>query len=347
LKKRILIPAIFIVLAALAILFYWLWQKNNYVGSIGKEKVSKAEYIVFLRAQANLFLDENQVYETTGKMEFWDKEIGGKNTKDIVRERTADKLIEFKVQLARARKAGMRLERRELEDVKDYIEQLMDSASPSKNEKEREREFVKMFGVTPREYEEVYRNVRIVRKYATQEINSMEPSEDEMLSYYRENRDFIDNFTIRDILFATVNLKTGAELSEEEKLKAGSRALQVLQLLQEGIDAEQLALDHSDDPKVGANKGQFTFKIPRDRQNEIESWTMKSKPGDTGIVQAFNGYHVLKLEKRSAYEEVKQDVAQMLAEEKYKKMLESLRKDPANEFVITNREFIDSIEFSF
>ncbi len=227
------------------------------------------------------------------------------------------------------------------------MQQLLSSASVSKNNREREEEFVKMFGVSSREYEDVYKKVRLIRKLIAREIEAIESSEDEMIDYYEKNKDYVDDFTIRDILFATIDLKTGEELSEEEKIKAGNRAFFVLQEMQDGVDAGQLALENSDDPNVKTNNGQFTFKVPMDIQNEIESWALKSQPGDTGVVQTVHGYHVLKLEKRSGYEEVKQDVAEFLAGEKYLRMLELQRNDPDNEFIIKDRKFIDSIDFSF
>lgn len=346
-KKRILIPAAFIVVAAAAILFYFLWQNNSIIGTVGNEKVTKAEYIVFFRAQANLFLSENQIFGTTEKEEFWKEEIDGKSTKDIVKERTASKLTEFKIQLKRAKETGVKLDKRDLKDVEDYMEQLMDSASVSENKGEREKDFVKMFGVSSKEYEEVYKKVKLVRKLVLDEVDAIELSEDEIHEYYEKNKDYIDNFTIRDILVATMDLTTGELMSEEEMINAGNKAFQALQKLEGAKDADDIAIEYSDDPNVRKNKGLFTFKIPMDRQNEIERWTLGSKPGDTGVVQDYNGYHVLKLEKRSSYEEVKQDAAQMLAEEKYLQILAGQRDDPANEFKIKDKEFIDSMDFSF
>lgn len=346
-KKRIIITAVSVVLIAAAILFYFLWQKSVCVGTIAGEKVTEAEYTVFLRAQASIFLYENDIYETTEKEEFWKKDIDGKSTRDIVKERTADKLKELKIQLKKAKESGVKLDKDELASAKDYVQTLLDGSSESKGSKEREGEFVKKFGVSSADYERVYKEVVLIRKMISQEIEGIVSSEEEMAAYYEENKDYIDDFTIRDILFATVDLESGEELSEEEKIESGNKAVLVLQKIQDGEDIEKLALENSDDSNVKSNKGQYTFKVNKDSQDEIERWTLNSMLGDMGIVQTLHGYHVLKLEKRSEYEEVKQYVGELLAEEKYLKSLELQRNDPVNEFKIKDSEFIDSIDFSF
>ncbi len=342
---NIVIPAAVLIIIFLSTAFSnFTISGEDYIADIGGEKVTKAEYMIMLQVQRDKLLAENNKLEQNEKREFWKTRLDGKLPADIVKDSTLDKIKEMKIQLIKARENSIFPDKGDEDKARAYVDDLKLGLSGSKDGDVLEAEFIKKFGVTGKEYEAVYKEVLLIRKLVAGEAEKMQISEEEIKSYYDKYKDELDNYTVRDILFATVDLETSEALSDDKVREAQRRAVETLNKAKAGADLEALAIDNSDDPDVETNKGLYTFKIQAQNKNEIDDWALKAKAGDMAIVQTFYGYHVVKLEKRSAYDEVKSDAREVLFEGKYLELLDSWKKEAKYSVNIKNQKYLDSMD---
>ena len=76
---------------------------------------------------------------------------------------------------------------------------------------------------------------------------------------------------------------------------------------------------------------------------EFEDWSFDSRVGDVGLVKTEFGYHVMKLEGKTSFDDIRAQVEKDLVGEIYAEQLAQWKKDPRYKLVINNSVF-DSIK---
>lgn len=304
------IIAAVLVVAVIAVVIIFSLSSGE-VGKVGSESISKQEYLVLSRFNMNSFLQQN-VQSTQDPSKYdWNQKYQDSTAKEQIKKATLDSIQEIKIQLIKAKEAGIKLDDTDLKNVDDAINQRIQSANGSRTEAD--KQIKQDYGVSLSEYKEVYKELVLSQKYIEGERNKVKITDDEVKKQYDDHKADYDKVTVTHILIATQDLNTGAPFSEGKKAEAKKKAEDLLKQVQEGADMQALAEKNSDDKGQDGtvnNKGVYTFgkgeMVP-----QFEDWAFAShKAGDTGIVETSYGYHVVRFEKKeeSKFDDVKETI---------------------------------------
>jgi parvulin-like peptidyl-prolyl isomerase len=164
-------------------------------------------------------------------------------------------------------------------------------------------------------------------------------TDQEAKAFYDENAkdfDLPETVRIRHILIATLDLRTGAELSADQKAGKHKEAEAVLKRARAGEDFAELAIAFSNDARSRAWGGSYTFSRGQ-MLAEIETAAFSMKTNQVSdIITTTNGYHVIKLlEKIPAHKidypavaaDIKSTLAQRAIQQQFPDYIDQLRKE--------------------
>jgi foldase protein PrsA len=340
-KKIIAIVSVLVVLlGALGWLYYI--NATNYVATIKGEKITTDEFNFFL-GSTKLEMEQNANVDVTSQSAlkaFWDTKIEGMDAREYAKQQALNSAKDYKIQLIKAKEKGLKLDKGEIEETKVIFDQIKkDMASRYGGDAKGEEAFKKDYNISYKKYEKILKNLRLIYKYVEEELPTFNVTEEEMEEYYKESPNTVDRVKVRRIMFATRDLKTGKEYTNEEKKDIKAKAQKVLEKIKSGEDAEKLALEHSNDPSIQENKG--LIEVTAQDQSSIpgfQEWVLEHKPGDADILESEFGYFVVKVEERTTYDDVKDAVKEAVQTKKYLERLENWAKE--SEFDVIKKENI-------
>lgn len=332
-KSKNLIIGIIAAVAIIAIgIVAWVLYSSSmsYVAKVDNLKITKQEYLVFSKFNMSQFL--TSINSTDVDKYDWKTKINGNTdtAKDQVKKSTLDNTQEIKIQLVKAKEAGITLDAADLKKIDEVITQrITESGSKAAAEKS----IMDAYGVSLSDYKEVYKDLVITQKYISAERAKVKVSDDEIKKEYNDNKADYDKVTVTHILISTVDAN-GAPVSAGKKAEAKKKADDILVKVKAGEDVKALAEKYSEDPGVKDNKGEYTFgkgqMVP-----EFEEWAFKSHTaGDADIVETSYGYHVIKFQKReeTPFDTVKDGIKNALIGSKFNdefpKRMDAWKKEP-------------------
>lgn len=341
-KKRLIyiIAAVVLVLGAAAAATVYYYNSNSYVASVAGEKITKTEYLFFLGVVKEQMLSEANVSSTdAGK--FWTTNIEGKSAQEVAKDKALETAKEIKIQIIKAKENKIALDSSEISDINSKVDKMV---SQLNGRDAANKEIQSKYGISLDDYIKIYKEYMLVNKYAQAEQKKIDISDDQAKKYYQtdNNRDKVDKVTVRHILFSILD-KDQKPLPEDKQKEAQKKANDILAKVRAGGDMKALANQYSEDPGVKENGGEYTFSINDSYVQEFKDWAFKAKVGETGIIKSDYGYHVMKLEKRTAFNDVKDAVKESVRNDEYNKKLEEWKKDSKYN-VVKNQKVLDSIK---
>ncbi len=326
------IIAAILVVAVIAVVVIFSMSSGD-VGKVGELSITKQEYLVLSKFNMNSFLQSTQSQDPT-KFD-WNQKYQGSTAKEQIKKSTLDSIQEIKIQLIKAKEAGVKLDKTDLENIDKAIDQRIQNAGGSRAEAE--KQLKNDYGVSLADYKEVYKELVLSQKYIESERNKVKITDEEIKKQYDEHKADYDKVTVTHILIATQDLQTGAAFTEGKKKEAKEKADNLLKQIQEGADMQALAEKNSDDKGQDGtvnNKGVYTFG-KGEMVSQFEDWAFANrKAGDTGVVETSYGYHVMKFEKReeTKFDDVKDKIKSTILETRFtdeflKKKLDSWKKE--------------------
>lgn len=175
------------------------------------------------------------------------------------------------------------------------------------------------FGVKYSQVKNIFRDSVKAQKYFEKLISDMQVAEDELKTYYEENKDSFDYNTVRHILIA---VDEDAEDSVVEEKKKTAQSL--LDRVNNGEDFAELAKKYSEDPGSAENGGLYDVKKGQ-MVEEFEEWTFSHNVGDTGIIRTQYGFHVMKLDGiTNTFDALKDKVENSFKVKKYQTALQEI-----------------------
>jgi parvulin-like peptidyl-prolyl isomerase len=170
-------------------------------------------------------------------------------------------------------------------------------------------------------------------------------TDQEARKFYDENPtrfEAPDTVRASHILLSTVDPKTGAALTPDQKAARRKEAEALLKRARAGEDFAKLAREYSDDTVSKARGGEYTFAhggmVP-----EVEAAAFAMNPNQIGdIVTSSYGYHIIKVsEKIPAHKvefadtvsDIKDGLAQQAIEQQFPAYIASLRKEAGVEIL--------------
>ncbi|ACL77381.1 peptidylprolyl isomerase [Ruminiclostridium cellulolyticum] len=325
------IIAAVLVVAVIAVVVIFSMSSGD-VGKVGELSITKQEYLVLSKFNMNSFLQNAQSADPA-KFD-WNQKYQGSTAKEQIKKATLDSIQEIKIQLIKAKEAGIKLEKTDLDNIEAAINQRIQNAGGSRSQAD--KQLKQDYGVSLADYKEVYKELVLSQKYIESERNKVKVPDEEVKKQYDDHKADYDKVTVTHILIATQDLQTGAAFTEGKKKEAKDKAENLLKQIQEGADMQALAEKNSDDKdQNGAvnNKGVYTF-VKGQMVPQFEDWAFANrKAGDTGIVETSYGYHVMRFEKReeTKYDDVKDQIKSTILNKKFEdefltKKLDSWKK---------------------
>ncbi|WP_038287120.1 peptidylprolyl isomerase [Acetivibrio straminisolvens] len=348
-KKKAVIAVIAVLAVALAVgCGVWYSYATSYVATVAGEKITSKEYKYFLGSVKIQMENDAQLEDQASKEAFWDSKIEGVDARELAKQRALDSCKEFKIQLLKAKEKGLFLNDKDMQEVENSITTLLSQMAQfnqaAKNTGVKimsaEEMFKDTYGINIEEYKEILKDLRLVFKFVEDEQKKISVTEEELENRYNENKDTFDKITIRHIIFYTVNPKTEVSLSAEDKQKLYDKAKDALQKVNKGEDMEALALELSEDSGVEGNKGLLELnytKASEPKLADLVKWAFEHKVGDTDIVETDYAYHVVRLEKRTEYKDVVQNVKNVILAEKYNNILKEWTEE--SQYDLKENEF--------
>jgi len=319
---------IFIILAAIAvaagIVFYYILDSGSYVAKVGGQKIKNYEYVFFLRTQKKVTEAEAGVTDEQGRKELWATAVDGEDPVAIVMNQALENAKEFKVQLIKAKQANFKLTDSERREINQYLNNWL------KNEENRNY-VLNELGISLSQFKDIMVKSQLVSRFSydfmQKNSDAVTVSDDEIREYYSENRKSLDDVTVTYIF-----ISTGDNVSSEQEEEKRELAEELLRRIEQGEDMPSLAREFSDDPEAEETGGKYTFKYSSEYYSqEVKDWAFGAKIGDMGIVQARDGYYVIKLEDRSSFEDKRELARSELKAGKLNEYYQSKLKEWVND----------------
>jgi foldase protein PrsA len=322
-----------VIIAAVILFVLQPWAVN--VASVDNLKITKYEYTFFTKFNMSQFLSSNSINSTPEQYK-WNTKVGTETAKDQVKKSTLENIQEFKIQLIKAKDAGIKLDATDLKNVDDAINQQITQYG-SRNAAEAG---VKTdYGITLSELKEIYRNLTLTQKYRADLLKDVKVSDEDVKKYYDDNKKNFDKVTVTHILIKTVD-DNNAPVSEGKKAEAKKKADDILARVRAGEDVKKLATEFSEDKPAVTTKdspgyeGEYTFGRG-EMVSEFEKWAFDDarKEGDSDVVETQFGFHVMQFHKRTetSFDDLKESIKPSLLQQKqteeYSKKLDEFKKD--------------------
>lgn len=254
--------------------------------------------------------------------------------KHMVRKQAADTLLQTRLLLKAARKAGITVSEEEMKNRFNHVKSSLGSP-------EQFQSFLTRASLTEESFKDQIYETAIVDRYLENTLKDLpETSEEEAKKFFLEN---VENFKRPERAKAShilIQFPQGA--TQEEKDAAKKKAEELLKKLKEGADFAELAKENSDCPSSerGGDLGFFTRgrMVP-----EFEDAAFALEKGEiSDIVETKFGYHIImKTDHRESgtatFNEVKEQLMQNLTQKKKSDrvhdLIESLKKGSEIEYV--------------
>ena len=295
--KRLLAIILAVVVVVAGIVYYFI-DSRSYVAKVGGQKIKTYEYVFFLRAQKQVTESEAGVTSEQEKKELWETAVDGEDPVVIVMNQALENAKEFKVQIIKAQQAKFKLSDTERKEINQYLNSWLENT-------ENRNYVTNEIGISLSQFKDLMMKSQLVSRFAydymQKNSDAVTVSDEDVQKYYSENRKKIDDVTVRHIL-----ISVDENMNEKQKTEKMKLAEELLERIENGEDMAALAREYSDDPGSKDTGGVYTFKYSEPYAQEFKDWAFTAEPGETGIVETRFGYHIMRLEDRSTFEDKKE-----------------------------------------
>lgn len=304
---------------------YCVIDSRSYVAKVGGKKIKNYEYVFFLRAQKQVTESEAGVTSDEEKKELWETAVDGEDPIVIVMNQALENAKEFKVQIIKAEQAKFKLSNSERKEINQYLNSWL--------ENDKNRNYVtNEIGITLSQFKDMMMKSQLVSRFSydfmQKNSDAVTVSDEEVQKYYFDNRKNLDDVTVCHILISVEE-----NMSDDQKIQKKNLAEELLERIRNGEDMPALVREYSDDPGSKNNGGVYTFKYSEPYAAEFKEWAFNARIGDTGIVKTQFGYHIMRLEDRSTFQDKKELARSELKANKlneyYQNVVKEWLNDPA------------------
>ncbi len=346
-KKNMSIIIVVATLLLLAAVIFGINYLNatNYVATMAGEKITNAEYNFFL---ASVKMEMENEADEASKEGMWNNSVFVEDAK----KEALNRAKEFKIQVIKAKEQGVTLGSEDMKYVDSVIQNFLSDAMQSLSgsgvssanlQKEAEKEFKNTYRVSTKQYRKILEQFMLVSNFAEQEQEQLDADEGEIKTYYDENTEDFEMYTLRHIMFFTVDTETGLLYEEDKLAEIKAKAEDTMQKVKDGEDMAELAKELSDDPYVQDSEGMLTV-YKGSGYDSIEEWAFSGKDeGDIGILETEYSYHVIRVERKSTYDDMKENVRNVVIANKYEAIVDEWAKDPKYD-VVKNGNVLDKVK---
>ncbi|MCL2163724.1 MAG: peptidylprolyl isomerase [Oscillospiraceae bacterium] len=304
------------------------------VAWFGRERVTIPEFNYFL-SEAKAQLQQQNIADYSDEESYWLSNIGGMTLIEHAKENALINARDTKVGAAKAKERGISLTDEEKNSVNSVIDSMISSAGGDRvlagvNIKA-------AYGATLNEihkiYEQMYLSQSLMRVMADEIVVTDEEAE------ARYNADIVnyDTVTVRHILISMY----GTEEDPRTEEQSAVLAYETLARVDAGEDFAELVLELSEDENSLGTGGEYTFSRNDGFSEPFVEWAFAASVGETGVVEAEYGYHVMRLESKQiqTFEDAKDNVILVIKNEILSNQIDEWASDPKYETRLNDRVY--------
>ena len=227
----------------------------------------------------------------------------GRTTGEVIREDILDNLITNQVVINAAKDV-------DLGDLDGKAQEQIDLEKEYTGE-EQFKATLESLGVTEEQYKRILKDNLTITEYRDKKMGEYEVTDEEIQSFYDENKDYLNEVEARHILVET----------EEE-------ANNVLKRLEAGEDFAALAKELSKDPGSAIQGGNLGYFSQGTMVEDFDNFAFSGNVGDISEpIESEHGFHIIEITgSKNSLEDYREDIVKAIQSEKFSKELEELEK---------------------
>lgn len=357
--NRIKIISIVVVLLIAAIIYYFV-DSSGYVATVDGNRISRSEFQFFLKQQVTYVEYMEELNTDAEKKEYWTTPSDGQDPWENAKSKALDFSKEYMIQLIKAQEMGLKVN----SDIKSQAESYISSMKGSLTNRQFHEYVKSAYGITPDELQKIYENLTLIDdfkdKYLDENYVAEEITEEQVKARYDEDPKKFDNVDISYISLYKYDDK-GNDLTEEQLNEKRKTAETVLDKIKDGEDIGDLIKEYSEDytaqetaddsdedtDKDNIGKATIRYSESSSIKNLID-WVFSNKPGDSGIVETDHAIYVVKIESRTDFDDLKDQIKTTMAQEAEEKFYDDALNSWSLESkynIIKNERVYDSISY--
>jgi foldase protein PrsA len=317
-RQKIIITVSILLVVAIV---YYLVDSGSYVASVNGHRISKAEYQFFLSQQQSSTEQENAIGEKSDaeKKAFWLNTVDGQNPWEKAKSSALDSSKDYMIQLIKAQERGLKVN----SEIKSEVSSFMESTKSQlgiTTDKQFATYVNSVFKITPNQFRDVSEKLMLIDKfkqaYLSDNYKPAEITDEDVRKYYDKDPKQFDTADIRYIYLSKLDDK-GNKLPDDQISAKQKKAEEALSKIKQGGDIEKIIAEYTEQKATDSTSsqplGSFTG-FSYYKGSELAEWVFSKKPGDSGIIDLDEQFIVVKIDKRTAFDDVKSAVKTTMQE---------------------------------
>jgi foldase protein PrsA len=356
-EKRITRIIVTIVIVLLAIGVYYFIDSGSYVATVNGQRISKPVYQFFLQQQLSATEYEEGLTTQEEKDKFWTTIADGQDPYETAKREALNYSKEFMIQYIKAQEMGLKVDAA----TKQQVASLIDSIRSQLTDKQ----FKETYKVTVSELQSIYEIFNVIDKFKSRYIEENfeveDYTEEQVKAEYNEDPKLYDSADISYIILYKTN-ENGESLSDAEIAEKKEKASEALSKIKQGEPIDKIIAEYTEEKSASSETGNGQESLGkasiRYSQNSmfqyylewnVLEWVFDNKPGDVDIVEGDYSIYVVKIEDKTAFEDVKDEVRGVMeynaSQEFYNNALESWGLEFKYN-IIKNERVYDAISYN-
>ncbi len=337
-----------LVLAGMLVVLLGAWlftDSQSFVAKVDGRRIRNDEYQYFLKLQQSEVESREGLTAKTDeeRKAYWAQDaVGGENPILSAKNAALDNAKEYAIQLQKARDMGLSVDETIRKNVETRIAGIKESLGDSFASN------LEGMGLTEARYTDILRNYHLIEnfrtRYLAENYKAAEITDDAVKALYEKDPNAYDSVSTRILYLAKTNAEDNTALDEATIAQKKKLAESLLERIKAGGDMETLVKENSDNESAKEDGGMqdFTYSM-QPYMPEVVDWAFAAKTGEAGIVDTTYGLFVMRVEKRTGYDDAKEGIRSDLASQAeqafYNAALDGWMKEPQYNVVLKERIF--------
>ena len=337
-----------LVLAGILVLLLGAWiftDSQSFVAKVDGRRVRNDEYQYFLKLQQSEVESKEGLTAKTDeeRKAYWAQDaVNGENPILSAKNAALDNAKEYAIQLQKAKDMGLSVDDTIRTNVDTRIAGIKESLGDAFASN------LEGMGLTEARYTDILRNYHLIEnfrtKYLAENYKAAEISDDAVKAVYDKDPNTYDAVSTRILFLAKTKADDGSALDDATIAEKKKLAESLLARVKAGEDMETLVKENSDNESAKESGGlqDLTYSM-QPYMPEVVDWAFAAKVGDADLLDTTYGLFVLRVEKRTGYDDAKQgirtDLEGKAEDDFYTAALDGWMKDPKYNVVLKERVF--------
>ncbi len=307
-RIKIIVTIAILLVAALT---YYFIDSGSFVATVDGNRISKYEY-QFLLSQTQAEYEQKEGLNSKTeqeKKEYWTKVTDGQNPWENAKRDALEASKDHMVQLIKAKEMGLKVD----SDIKNEIDSFMASLKRNLTDSKFSEQIKKAYKISVNEFRKVTANLMLIDKYKAaylgKEYKAEEIKDEEIKAYYDKDTKKFDKVDISYIVLSKYDEKN-EKLPQDQLDAKMTKAEEALGKIKKGEDVDKVIVEYTEAKATegtdSGKLGKFTLSYSENTTiQKVIDYVFANKPEDSSIIDTDDAIYVVKIEDRTAFEDVK------------------------------------------